>query len=366
MGFIVSRSPGLNIMDFFKNQKNNPMGSRRHRLLFVILCIVLGTALFLASLRAEETRETLISRCPRCQQSIPYTLPPGIHGEPDRFLCRWSTQPGNPYKQRFVTCPRCGLTFLIQDFQNGDLLAKTPESHPGKISAEPGLTLYSSALVTYTADHLPPRLSVRGLWDLVCALHHEAVPYPDPSWNQSVTRAWRILRRFGLTRWPVWRWYESLAYFFENEFRKHHQPQSALLASDFFRKIGHLSQAITLGTRVQSHIQDRNILLFHRRLMTLLNLEKEIRLAMRSKIMQYLNQTNPCEWTAQGVLYILTFSDFDNGEHLEFLKHIQQWLACPNHDPALFVYYIEPLLRTAWLQQPSLRPKIEKFLATGK
>ena len=312
---------------------------------------------------AIPRHQTLASNlCPRCSHRLTLPPPPPIlNGEGDRFLCRWEIRPDNPYLARFVTCSNCGLTLLPADLHLNNLaslIASIP-SHP----VHTPLERLSMALHFYRNPTLSFDTSLRGLWNIICALHYMAVPYPDPSWNRRVQRLWNEIRTLGMERWPVWRWYESLAFAFERHARRSRDPAAAALATDFFRKIGYLHKATHYLEMAKSPDVQPAMQKWLQNEQQLLDMETSARNALMRRI-QIRGQTQSfCSWNVQSVLYVGMVTAYDARRSDLFIQWTETLLKCPTLDPILLNNAIVPLIRHAWLSDPRFRSLLNPLLS---
>ncbi len=300
--------------------------------------------------------------CLRCSHRLTLPPPPPVlPGEGDRFLCRWEVRPDNPYLARFVSCPNCGLTLLPSDLHLNNL--------PALIASIPRRPVHTPvdrltmALQFYRNPTLSFNTSLHGLWNIICALHYLALPYPDPSWNQQVQTLWKEIRVLGMERWPVWRWYESLALAFEQHARRFRDPVAAALATDFFRKIGYLRKATHWLEFAQSNEANPAMKTWLQNEQQLLEMEASARNVLLNRIQKRAQTRSFCPWNAQSVLYIGMAAADDSRRPDLLIQWTEILLKCPSIDPILLTNALVPLIRNAWLNDPHLRPRLNAFLS---
>lgn len=307
------------------------------------------------------SREGNAPVCPRCGHPLTLSpLPPEPRGESDWLLCRWDLQSENPYVALFITCSHCGLTFLReslpipQDWLEG---LEPPESIRADEPFTFFLTRLSNAFAFYRNPRIPIRTRIKAAWAVICALHRQNFVSGDPRADVLTQQAFGELKYGGLNRWPLWRWYESLGYYFSQT--SSHQP---VLAAEFLRRIGDLNLS-------QKLLKDASPKDWGPTPTWAVNIDKamELEVRIREEILElthtyFVGNLSRCVPIDQSLAYIeleiaYQFKDLDR-----FMAILKEFRACKVRDPLLEEFYIVNLIRRAWLEHPSWREKLDAWL----
>ena len=301
--------------------------------------------------RAETT-------CPACGHILSFgPPPPEPQGEGDLFLCRWDLGTVNPYAETFVTCRRCGFTLMREHFPVPDSWLKNPPTFRPPPSGDAGeelLVRADNAAAFYFRPVIPAPVQIKAAWSLVCALHRHNFLSPRPKGDQVMQKAWNMMRSLGMSKWPVWRWYEALGYFFEGRFHRSGNREDRLTAAEFFRRIGRFDRARRLLAI------EPETAAAHRAL----ELEAVLRgeLVARASSWLFRDEKLFCRPRMQSLGYIIWEQAVQEERWQDAVMLLERFQRCPALDPVLTDVYLIPGIRRAWLESDRGRAVLTPWL----
>ncbi len=328
---------------------------------FQILPVFIGGLIFCFLIPAYGE-----TRCFPCEHVRPLTEGKPSDGFPNPFLCRWDTNRGNPYLRRFRVCEPCSIAFLPDHtplYESSPFLARphsTLEVLIKQVQDDPVLKPLKPLLLGYAkleSIEPSPFVRIEYLWPAICGLERFLIPYPDPSWEKTVSTLFQHRIRRWMKTYPVWRWYEAMAYFLSHEALNRKKAEFLLIASDLMRKTGYIQKARSYFELSSPDIPSEEVP-FRTRLRVLLDIET----LFRDHMYRMLLKLSPGQCEYEDLLYLRSFLAFEQGQWQKSLQFFEEWLSCPSWDPVIMKLYGEPLLQNIWLTFPDARKDIQSYL----